>query len=502
MRFLNSVAFASIGLASGGFAAAVRLRTDIQSVFNDSSIDWSSGTTLSFPGDASFENVTERWAVFRPPTYAAAVSPETEADVVEAVKLATAYKIPLLATGGRHGYGTTLGNLHSGLAIDLSRLDGVSVDKSSDLLTVGGGVRFRDIVDIVYNAGYQIQTGTCSCPGMVGVTIGGGIGRLGGVYGLIIDALVSVRLVTADGKVLDVSERSNPDLFWGIRGAGANFGIITSATFRLHRRIESFTTVDVMFPAEKNVSYFNAVESLINRKNSPSSLTAKLAATSGILYNSTTNQPQISASWVYAGPRQEALRAMAPVLALKPSVLTINNIPWNRVTTEAGFGGDAETCIPDRVVSIYSANLRRFSASAAIQAFGKMGSFYAQYPDARGSSVLLESFPNEAAVAVPDDATAYPWRDTATYLLIQILLDEAGSSSDEPGNALGRELRQDFAAVSGYSGLSVYVNYAHGDETLEQIYGANKLPRLAKLKAQYDPKNVFAFNNPLPTRYP
>lgn len=79
---------------------------------------------------------------------------------------------------------------------------------------------------------------------------------------------------------------------------------------------------------------------------------------------------------------------------------------------------------------------------------------------------------------------------------------DSASATEEASNALGLELRNDFVATSGYDDLAVYVNYAHGDETLEQMYGANKLARLAQLKKQYDPNQRFRFNNPIPTSYP
>ena len=80
--------------------------------------------------------------------------------------------------------------------------------------------------------------------------------------------------------------------------------------------------------------------------------------------------------------------------------------------------------------------------------------------------------------------------------------EETGSSAAGPSAQLGRQIRSELAAASGYGNLTVYVNYAQGDETLEQIYGAQKLPRLAGLKAKYDPDNIFTFNNPLPLKYP
>lgn len=99
---------------------------------------------------------------------------------------------------------------------------------------------------------------------MMGATLGGGIGRSHGIHGMIIDALVSARVVTADGQIVEASETTNPDLFWGLRGAGQNFGIVTSATYKLHplRNNGVWTTADILLTPEKNVSYFEAVEKM------------------------------------------------------------------------------------------------------------------------------------------------------------------------------------------------------------------------------------------------
>ncbi|TVY43293.1 FAD-linked oxidoreductase [Lachnellula subtilissima] len=332
-------------------------------------------------------------------------------------------------------------------------------------MTIGGGVRFRDMVDPLFAAGFQIQTGTCSCPGMVGVTIGAGIGRLQGLYGLLSDALISATVVTASGKVLQVSETSNSDLFWGIRGAGANFGVITSATYKVQPIINNgiFTSMDMIFTAAQNVSYFNTLASMVNGNGT---FPAKLAAITNVLYNTTSNQTEIIANWAYAGPREEALRVMAPILAVQPVFTNLTDVSWENLNTETSFGFDAIICEPLGIRSIYSAALRTVSADTAISVFAKLVDFYAKYPEGRELS----------------------W--------------EAGSSVGDASNALGLEIRKDFAATSGYPDLTVYVNYAHGDEKIEQIYSAEKLPRLAALKKTWDPENLFAFNNPLPTHYP
>lgn len=121
---------------------------------------------------------------------------------------------------------------------------------------------------------------------MIGVTGGGGIGRFQGVNGLMIDSLLSVRLVTANGKILDVSEDSNPDLFWALRGATPNFGIITSATYRLHEPTNGgqIFSADFILPASANASYFDILQGL------EGTIPAELSAITILGYNTTTDE--------------------------------------------------------------------------------------------------------------------------------------------------------------------------------------------------------------------
>jgi hypothetical protein len=127
---------------------------------------------------------------------------------------------------------------------------------------------------------------------MVGVSIGAGVGRLQGLYGLLSDALISATVVTASGKVLQVSETSNSDLFWGIRGAGANLVVITSATYKVQpiSNAPIFTSVDMIFPADKNVSYYNTLASMANGQGT---FPAKLAAISNVIWDTASNSVSV-----------------------------------------------------------------------------------------------------------------------------------------------------------------------------------------------------------------
>ena len=111
---------------------------------------------------------------------------------------------------------------------------------------------------------FVVASGSCSGVGFVGATIGAGVGFSSSIFGLMLDSLLSVRVVTASGDIVEASESANPDLFWAIRGAGANFGIITSATYKLHAQVNNgqFFCADLVYPASAKEDYFNGLEAL------------------------------------------------------------------------------------------------------------------------------------------------------------------------------------------------------------------------------------------------
>ncbi|KAL4949806.1 hypothetical protein BDW69DRAFT_202589 [Aspergillus filifer] len=427
---------------------------------------WSPHTILSLPGSTEFSNATYRWNNKNAPTYAASLS----------VKLATAYNISFLATGGRHGFGATLGRLQDGLAIDLGPLDFVMIDSSKDTLTVGPGGRLTDIFDPVYDTGYQIQTGICTCVGMIGAIIGAGI---------------------AMGELIEVSKDSHSDLFWGIRGAAHNFGIITEATYQLQPLGHDFVSVDMRFPATLNGSFFEALAAF--------ELGSEWAIAARIVYGGDAGEAAIVANAAYHGPQGKAkvLAQLHSFIELTPPVLNISVIPWNLINSVTSFGSDAGVCTPGKDSTTYPASLRIRTASAWIEVFRLMSGLYAMIAEARSSGVLFEAWTNEAMREISDSETAYPWRETETYVVPRIeTTPNASTSARAQSQEVGRQIRETLFASSGYPGGAVYVNYALGDETLEQIYGVEKLPRLAKLKSEYDPHNVFGFHHPIPTAYP
>ncbi|KAJ4304906.1 hypothetical protein N0V90_000434 [Kalmusia sp. IMI 367209] len=304
-------------------------------------------------------------------------------------------------------------------------------------------------------------------------------------------------MVTAKGEVIEISKDSYPELFWGIRGAGANFGIITSATYKPHRLSDDGDVFvgEYIVPAGREAEYFKLLESM-------SPIEAKLSSFMMVNYNHTTNRTQAQVQWVYKGHEEDALQAMAPILAFGLEATSVEMRKWNKLVDRIfGIGMDS-ICKAGIPRNLYSWNMKNYSASTYETSFGKMDEFFADYPGGRNSVLQFEFFPNQAMAAISSNETAFPWRDTTGYINFNILFDEGDNVTDVASTALGLELRDDLVATSGFPELTVFVNYAHGDEKLEQIYGKEKLPRLAALKKTWDPQQVFSWNNGLPTQYP
>ncbi|ROW13666.1 hypothetical protein VPNG_04638 [Cytospora leucostoma] len=515
---------------------------DIKTIFTDSGNGWSADTKIRFPDDEEFAKVTTRWAAYKPPTYAAAISPATEEDVVKAVKLATKHGIHFLATAGRHGYSTVFGKLQNGLAMDLRQLNSIKLDTRAETVTVGGGVTNAEVLDPLFEAGFDLREwlvaeaadfqrgwlltpmmrgstycddyqltdmrataiGSCSATGLVGTTLGGGVCRYSGVYGLLIDSLISLRVVTASGEVVEASATSEPELFWGMRGAGANLGVVTSATYRIRRIADdprsrgNGTNIDFVIPAPMVPAYFEMLEKHFGGDRMP----RNLAPMSIVMFDPERAVPQILGTWAYLGPEDEAREVIAPLLALEPPVIVVQNIPTNKLLHAAAFGLIPVLERDSKIRSAYSANMKNISGPALQNAFDKMCALYENHPDARGSVIEMEHFPNQAMAAVPDEETAYPWRDSRNNIICLFSWQDPNSSAPKAVAELGPQLRANLCEAGGYGDVSVYVSYSQGDETLEQIYGHRKLPRLAALKKTWDPNNVFGFNFTLPTEYP
>ncbi|OQE10144.1 hypothetical protein PENFLA_c090G01387 [Penicillium flavigenum] len=450
----------------------------------------SSSTEVYYPSDANWTDTVQRWSAWDEPTFALAIKPASVADLQTIVKYSSEYNVSFLASGGGHGYSTSFGDLQNGLKIDLGLFNGVTIDTNRNTMTIGGSVKFSQVVGPLFKAGKEIQIGSCPCVGMVGATLGGGVGRFQGLHGLILDALESVKLVTAAGDLITVSASENKDLFWGLRGAGFNYGIATSATYNIHDLVNdgNVLNADFMFPASVNETYFNILASY-------ETLPAGLSLYT-LVMNAPSVGPVILLNAVYPGPEQEGLDLIAPFLNLTSIQRNITMVNWDAVDYAAGFGLGAAFCVNGENHNMWSVGVRSIDAKTHIDYFNKLVQFWNEYPAASGSTWQVEYFPIQAITAIVDDSTAYPHRQITAHEMFSFNITDGSIGDKVDDFALAAV--EAFNATSGFDDLRIYVSYAHGTEGLKPMYGAEKLPRLLKLKKKWDPKGLFSYNNGLP----
>ncbi|KAL6829640.1 hypothetical protein J3E69DRAFT_331854 [Trichoderma sp. SZMC 28015] len=319
-----------------------------------------------------------------------------------------------------------------------SKFNSIVIDSAAQTMTVGPGVHYRDIFDPLYNARFYIQTGSCSCPSVIGVAIGGDVGRLMGKLGLTTDALQSVRLVGADGAVKTVSATSYPDLWWAIRGAGANYGVITSATFKIQPLFNNnggnAFMLDFVLPAEKSLEYLNITEKSFNP------MPVNLAGIIVFNWNSTHNVSQVVSDWIFFGTEADARKTLAPILALNATFITAT-LPWNQIISVSGGGSDAPNCVPNKLRNTFNLNLKTYSAAGWQQSFETLTDFLQKYPGGRGSQIILELFANNATAAVPSSETSWPWRDVRGFFQELFVYDTGDSVTAQGAATYGSQLR-------------------------------------------------------------
>jgi FAD/FMN-containing dehydrogenase len=422
------------------------------------------------PGDGGFDDARRVWNGMIDRTPALIARCAGVADVVAAVNFAREQQLLVAVRGGGHNVS---GNAvcDRGLVIDLSRMRGIRVDPARRTARVEGGATWGDLDREAQAFGLATTGGIISTTGVGGLTLGGGVGWLVRKHGLACDNLLSVDVVTADGRLVTASDAEHADLFWGIRGGGGNFGVVTSLEFRLHP-VGPVLGGMVLHPREAAPAVLRFYREFTQR--APEELTTYcglLTAPDGV--------PVVALIACYSGSPEEGERVLRPLREFgSPVADLIGPMPYRQMQglLDAGF--------PKGLRNYWKGNFLRELPDEAIDRIVARAAEMASPL----SAVVLEYY-GGAASRVDEGATAFPHR-RAMYDLV-IIAQWADPAEDERHAAWARETA---AALEPYAS-GVYVNLlgTEGDERVRAAYGAN-YERLATLKARYDPANLFRMN--------
>ncbi len=423
------------------------------------------------PEDTGYDTARQVWNAMidrRPALIARCAG---AADVAAAVGFAREHGLPLAVRGGGHGVaGKAV--CDDGLMIDLSPMKSIRIDPVARTARAEPGVLWEEFDRETHAFGLATVGGVVGTTGIAGLTLGGGQGWLTGKHGLTLDNLLAADVVTADGQLLRASADENADLFWALRGAGANFGIVTAFEYRLHP-VDTVLGGMVVHPLDRAVEVLRFYREFA--ANQPDE-----ATTYAGLLSMPDGTPIIALVTCYAGALDEGERVLAPLRRFgTPVADTIAPIPYPEMQTIMGGG------FPHGRQNYWKSGLTGTISDDLIAAVVE---HYARVPSPFTAIAFADC--HGAYARVGQGATAYAHRD------LQWDVNILGNWSDPADNDRNiRWVRSCHDAIEPHLSHGVYVNDLgdEGGQRVRDAYGAN-YTRLVALKNRYDPTNLFRLN--------
>ncbi|KAJ5780365.1 hypothetical protein N7457_005525 [Penicillium paradoxum] len=459
------------------------------------------------PGYLGYEDRLKRWSASCIKPAAIIVCPRNAFEVSIALRYAVEHRVfPLAVCGG--GHSTSGDNCSSGgMVIDLRKIRSTSVDLERQTVTFGGGCTWDDVNCALWNHGLATVGGTVGDTGVGGLILGGGYGYLTGRRGLALDCLVSCEVVLANGDVVTASKEKNAELFWALRGAGANFGIVTHFTSQGYPQGDSWAGFLGYQPQKLPalVEFGNRFMAAMDGNSMFSLIIGNFIPKNG---------SGIMALVFYNGPEEEGKKFFKPLFDLEPLADTTSMVSYpdlNMMFNRYPRG-------PDGRHLLGGAN---FTFPLDVNAAQEISDYFwettkkAENENLRGSTIAFEYYPTQQIRQVAIGETAFANR--GQFAPICITVNWTDESKDKSARLLLRNISRyitDRVAWKGdenSDGTSVYGNYLSepfdfllrfGTSRLvaksylgsitkaEKVYGPNS-PRLRKLKKKYDPNHVF-----------
>ncbi len=407
-------------------------------------------------------------------------------DVAPTIAIARETGLPLAIRGGGHNVAGN-GTVDAGILLDLGRLNDVEVDRDARLVHVGAGATLGEIDRATEGYGLAVPVGVVSGTGIAGLTLGGGVGWLTRRHGLTIDNLVSADVVLGTGETVRASQDEHPDLFWGLRGGGGNFGVVTSFTFRAHPLDPDVFAGTLIYEQPR---WTEALRSYAEwTADAPDDITTLVTFMVPPTDWELGDRPLMFLGFAWAGEDRAEGEAVVDRLRAgsAPDIAILDPTRW--VTFQSAF----DTAMPK-----------------GVRAYWRNASF-AEF-DARMLDALVEHCGAQARVGtaadlhhmggafgrVAEDASAFPDRSALAWLNIYGFWANAGEDAENVAWVKGFS-----DAVRPYALPAQYVNFLGHDEAGAQakalaVYGSAKLERLMTVKRRYDPENLFRINHNIP----
>jgi FAD/FMN-containing dehydrogenase len=434
------------------------------------------------PADSGYDDARRLWNAVYDRRPALIARPTSTADVVASIRYARDRGLPLAVRGGGHGVWAPR-NADGGLVIDLGRMNGVAVDPRARTARVGGGALLSELDKEAQAHGLVCPVGVIGHTGVGGLTLGGGIGRLMRRFGLTIDNLRRVELVTADGKTVEASTAVNPDLFWGIRGAGANFGAVTEFEFDLQPYDGRLTRGVRMYDGGHARDVWQIFRAFAETAPEALGLTFGLgrAVPEADYPDSIAGKPIAFVALGHSGDPDDVERDIAPLAAApEPAFQTMGPATYleMQAANDEAMAFGRRSYIDSRFSNGFGGGTLEALIEHVVEAPGEAG-------------IGMGTF-GGAIARVPDDATAFPNRAPFDMSADAGAWDDA--ADDERYITWAR---QAMAIMEPDAVTGRYVNETDesGEDVVRATYGEERHRRLATLKRTWDPDNVFRPNN-------
>jgi FAD/FMN-containing dehydrogenase len=445
------------------------------------SVDAALGGEVLYPESAAYAEAVTLWnaMIERRPGAVARVG--NESDVVKAVELARKHGLSLAVKGGGHNIaGKALAD--GGLVVDFARMKRVTVDAAARTARVQPGATLADVDRATQEHGLVVPTGVNSTTGIAGLTLGGGFGWTTRKFGLTIDNLRSVRLVTADARVLEVDRDRHPDLFWALRGGGGNFGVVTEFEFDLHAAGPEVFAGLVVHPFDDFKSIVKSYERALAAAPDDMScwVVLRKAPPLPFLPSEWHGREVVVLAMCYIGPRDQAEAATAPFRGI--------GRPIADVVGPAPFAAWQQAFDP-----LLTPGARNYWKSHDVAGFGDASLEIIRQAIAELPTEECEVFFGHvggALTRVASDATAWPNR--TPHFAVNVHTRWRDERDDARCVAWARKL---YDRLAPHAMGSRYVNFIpEGDEErVADAYGTN-YERLVAIKRKFDPGNLFRAN--------